>query len=272
MKKILLTVLKVINSFFPFLYDSRHLFKKFNYFKGIINYFNDFYKYKKLYSKNNQQSFPLKMNNLFPFLFDRYDEAGSIPKHYFYQDIWAAKKISILKSDIHYDIGSRIDGFIGYCLLFTEVVMLDIRPLDVQVENLSFIETNAMNMKNIESNSIKSISSLHAVEHFGLGRYGDPINPNGYIEAITEIQRITTFDGDIIFSVPIGIERLEFNAHRVFNPNTIIKLFDECKLVEFSVIDDNEKFIEKTDITRIDLFESLNYGCGLFHFKKIKTT
>ena len=263
-----MTVLKIINSLFPFLYTSKHLFKNFNYPKGIINFIGDFNKYRKIHALNGQHSFPLTIKDLFPFLFDRYDEAGSAPKHYFYQDMWAAKKVLSKNTEFHYDIGSRLDGFISSCLLFTKVTMLDIRPLDLNVKNLNFIETNAMNMQNIESNTIQSISSLHAIEHFGLGRYGDPINPNGYIEAINEIQRITSSEGTIIFSVPIGLERLEFNAHRVFNPNTIINLFNQCELLELSIIDDDENFIENIDLNQMGMYENLNYGCGLFHFKK----
>ena len=183
----------------------------------------------------------------------------------FWQDLWAARKIHASKVPRHYDIGSRLDGFIAHCLPFCEVVMLDIRPLQVPIKNLSFIQANCMDMPAIEDDSLDSFSSLHAVEHFGLGRYGDPIDPTGYQKAIWEIQRVVKPEGSVYFSVPIGIERLEFNGHRVFNPHTVLALFDQCDLVEFSVIDDQNIFHEKVDPNN---FYALQYGCGLFHFRK----
>jgi hypothetical protein len=34
-----------------------------------------------------------------------------------------------------------------------------------------------------------SLSCLHALEHFGLGRYGDPIDPRGHEKGITRWRR-----------------------------------------------------------------------------------
>jgi len=100
--------------------------------------------------------------------------------------------------------------------------------------------------------------------HFGLGRYGDPIDPNGHIKAIKEIQRVA--HNNIYFSVPIGREKLVFDSHRVFDPQTIIDLFDGCELIEFSIINDQNEFVDNADIKQCECY---NYGCGLFHFKKI---
>ena len=119
----------------------------------------------------------------------------------------------------------------------------------------------------IPSDSVDSISSLHAVEHFGLGRYGDSIAPNAYKKAINEIKRVTKLGGNIYFSMPIGRQRLEFNAHRVFDPRYVINLFDGCELIEFNAVDDDNRFIENAEIE--DFIES-EYACGLFHFKNLK--
>jgi hypothetical protein len=253
-----------MDGLFPFLYPVRHLFYRGNYFRGIVSYFRDVVAYwqadRKLHSP-----FSLRLSNLYPRYFDRYEDAGEIPKHYFFQDLWAAKKI--MKSGVknHYDIGSRLDSFISHCLVFCNVVMLDIRPLSTKIPGLSFIQTDAMNMKNLPSRSITSISSLHAIEHFGLGRYGDPIDPLGYEKAILEIQRVTKKKGNIYFGTPIGRERVEFNAHRVFSPETIVSLFAQCELVSFSVVNDKGNFIENTERRR---YRNAEYSCGLFHFRK----
>ena len=167
----------------------------------------------------------------------------------------------------HFDIGSRLDGFISHCLVFCKVIMLDIRPLGIKIPNLEFIQADCTDMRNIKSNSINSISSLHAIEHFGLGRYGDPIDPYGYKKAIDEIKRVIKKKGNIYFSVPIGKQRMEFNAHRVFNPLYVLELFRGFKLVEFSAVDDDNNFIEFSDPKK---FVNSQFSCGLFHFKKVE--
>ena len=165
---------------------------------------------------------------------DRYGNAASIDS-YFWQDLWAAKMIYHRRPEVHYDIGSRVDGFITHLLSFDQIVkQIDIRPLDVDVSGYGFVQADATNLNGIENESIKSISALCSLEHFGLGRYGDDLDPEGCFKAFRAIQRVLGRDGYAYISVPIGKEHLEFNAHRVFSPQTIIESFDKMELVEFS--------------------------------------
>lgn len=233
-------------------------------FYGFYHYATDQLRYRKADSLVHS-GFPLKFRNTYPCLLDRYENAGTLPRHYFWQDLWGARKVFRSGVKRHYDIGSRLDGFIAHCLPFCEIVMLDIRPLSMQIENLQFQQVNCMDMNQISDGSIRSLSSFHAIEHFGLGRYGDPIDPLGHLKAINEMKRIICDGGEIYFGVPIGIQRLEFNAHRIFDPLEIIRFFKEFDLMEFSVIDDNDEFYE--NVSPED-YHALNYGCGLYHFKK----
>jgi len=104
-----------------------------------------------------------------------------------------------------------------------KVKVIDVRPLKSRIKGLDFIQADATELKGIKSNSIKSLSSLHAVEHFGLGRYTDPIGPDSWKKAINSLERVLAKGGKLYFSVPIGKERLNFNAHRVFDPQTILQ-------------------------------------------------
>lgn len=67
--------------------------------------------------------------------------------------------------------------------------------------------------------SFDFIISPSAFDHDGLGRYGDPLNPNGDILAMQQMQRLLKPDMGILFlTVPIGPDVLVFNLHRRYGP------------------------------------------------------
>jgi hypothetical protein len=105
---------------------------------------------------------------------------------------------------------------------------------------------------------------LHVIEHIGLGRYGDPIDPQGSIKAALELQRIVSHGGKLLLSLPIGRERICFNAHRVHAAATVLTMFPQMELVEFSFVDDDGQYRENETIAAAD---NLEYGCGLFLFE-----
>jgi SAM-dependent methyltransferase len=212
-------------------------------------------------------SFTIRLSSLYPILSDAGPEAaaGKSTGHYFQQDLWAARKVFATRPDRHLDIGSRIDGFIAHLLTFMPVTVVDIRPLESEVTGLTFIESDATRMTNIGSGSCPSVSSLHAVEHFGLGRYGDPIDPGAWRDAVNELARVLAPGGRLYFSVPIGREQVWYNAHRVFAPSTILGAFSALKLVSFSAIGDDGCLHEDCEPST---YADSRFACGLFEFTK----
>lgn len=188
---------------------------------------------------------------------------------YFWQDLWAARKIYMNRVTRHYDIGSRVDGFIAHLLSFNqEVTSIDIRPLETSIEGLDFVCADATNLSTIDDGEIESLSALCSLEHFGLGRYGDEIDPEACFKCFNAIQKKMKSGGLIYIAVPIGKEHLEFNAHRVFYPQTIIEEFDQMNLVEFSSCYGN-LFEEKIDIHKYDDWDKKGgERFGLFMFRK----
>lgn len=187
--------------------------------------------------------------------------------HYFYQDIWAAKKIFASKTKNHIDVGSRID-FVGFLSSFTKVTFVDIRPIETNLENFQSTKGNILSLP-FEDNSISSLSCLHVAEHIGLGRYGDSLDPLGTKKACRELARVLAKGGNLYFSVPIGKPRLCFNAHRIHSADQILQYFNGLKLIEFSGVDDMGSFRENIEI---NAFKEADYACGLFWFKKSKRT
>lgn len=226
----------------------------------------DMYTYRT--ENKGKDRFQIEKDFLYPQLMDRYAQAGSLSS-YFWQDLWAAQLIAKNNPGRHYDIGSRIDGFIAHLASFREeITLIDIRPLNNSIPGISFFHADATNLDGIPDSSIESISALCSLEHFGLGRYGDPIDPDGWIKALKAIERTLSPNGHAYISVPIGYEHLEFNAHRVFYAETIIHAVPSLRLVEFSTTS-GEKIEYNTPIHKYDDERDKRGGrFGLFHFMK----
>jgi hypothetical protein len=229
---------------------------------GIPYFLRTAREYQKL---NRNPSFRIAVRHLFPLLSDRDAGAGVAEGHYFHQDLWAAKKIFERAPERHVDIGSRIDGFVAHVLVFMPVTVIDIRSLHSNIPKLSFIQDDATKLAQIQNDSVVSLSSLHAAEHFGLGRYSDPVDPSACFDFMNALQRVLAPGGRLYFSVPVGRQRVEFNAHRIFAPQTIIDSFPKLHLVSFSYVGDDGSLRHDAEIAEAG---HCDYGCGLFEFTK----
>ena len=234
-----------MNQFFSF--KPRLLIKKYIWFLKELRTFNKM-------GKNNK----FAKIEYFPCFFDNTNHTPLDPT-YFFQDSWAAKHIFDLKPSHHYDIGSSAKT-IGILSQFTPITMIDIRPIELELPNLYFKKGSILDLP-FEDNSIESLSSLCVVEHIGLGRYSDPLDPFGSEKAINEIKRVIKVGGIVLFSVPVDSEnKIYFNAHRAFTREYVLELFDG-----FEIVDEKYHYGTKMygsyDVNK-------GFGTGLFMFKK----
>lgn len=218
--------------------------------------------------KNIRERFQINRNNLWPVIGEKYAYAGVVG-NYFWQDLWAARKVVRSGVKEHFDIGSRLDGFIAHLLSAgINVSMIDVRKFPTEIEQLHTLVDDATSLHQISDESIESMSALCSLEHFGLGRYGDPINPESCFQCFDNIQKKLKKGGRLYIAVPVGKERVEFNAHRVFYASTIVKCFNSLHLEEFSCtaqgeIEYNVDLHEYDDDTH-----NGEYRYGLFSFTK----
>lgn len=252
MKKVLILLYRLTSPILDMRYIANRLSSIYFYF-GFIRQFLD---YRKLDNAD--------VIDLYPCLNDATSVSQTGKGHYFYQDIWALSKVAKSGVSKHVDIGSRIDGFAGQCSAICEVEFLDFRPVDLGLDNFKMKQGSILELP-YENGSLNSISCLHVIEHIGLGRYGDPMDPLGSKKAAGELVRVLSNSGNLYIGVPIGRERVAFNAHRIFSPDTIRDFFDGLELVEFDAVDDSGYFVKNPSFTD---FEKADYSCGLFHFKK----
>lgn len=226
-----------------------------------------FFSHLLVYKKSNQDSkFPLRLKNIFYYSYARFHQGGIATGHYFNQDLWGARIVYQRGINKLVDLGSRVDGFVAHVLPYCQVCVVDIRHIDVHIEGLEFVKATIEDLP-FESNSVPVLSCLHVIEHIGLGRYGDRVNPKGYLCAAREISRVLQPKGLLILGTPVGKERLCFDAHRIFDPQTVLDAFSGLHLEQFSLIDDSGVGIVK-DAT-FSLARRCNNGCGLFLFTKV---
>lgn len=183
--------------------------------------------------------------------------------HYFYQGAWLARKIASRKPVSHVDVGSSILT-ISVLSAAVRTTFVDFRPLKVDLPDLMCL-TGSITDLPFPDASINSLSSMHVIEHIGLGRYGDPIDPTGSDKAATELSRVLAPGGRLYLAVPVGRSRICFNAHRIFSPEEFTTLFNRLSLVSFSWVDDDGSLHMDADVNEA---AGADYGCGFFEFER----
>jgi SAM-dependent methyltransferase len=201
-----------------------------------------------------------RAEDLWPCLDDRVGYTPFDP-HYFYQAAWLARAVAQARPRLHVDVGSSVTAM-AVLSAQVDLVFADYRPLRARLAGLSCVAGDITRLP-FPSKSVRSLSSLHVIEHIGLGRYGDPIDPTGSSKALRELQRIVADGGRLYLSTPVGRERVCFNAHRVFAPRTIVAALAGLTLVRFSYVGDDRELHADSPTEEA---AALDYGCGLFEF------
>ncbi len=184
--------------------------------------------------------------------------------HYTYHPAWAARVLARLRPEEHVDISSALH-FATMVSAFIPTKFYDYRIALLNLSNLEFKKADLTNLP-FTDNSIKSLSCMHVVEHIGLGRYGDPLDPDGDLKAIAELKRVAQKDGILLFVVPVGKEpKIYFNAHRVYTYQQIVSYFEGFHIEQFALVDDQGRFILNANSNDAD---QQNYGCGCWYFIK----
>ncbi len=217
-----------------------------------VRFWKSYYRYKKIVSSKGQ----LPVGYLYPCLDDDLMETPVEPI-YFYQDCWAFERILQEHPGYHIDVGSH-HKFVALLSKVIPVTMVDIRPLSLPLNTISFKKGTILHLP-FENSSVFSLSSLCVIEHIGLGRYGDPLDPLGSEKAIEEMKRVIGPGGSLYVSVLLGDEtRTYFNAHRAFEEEYVLNLFKPFNLLDSC-------YVQGREFSRKQLM-GLRVGC--YHFKR----
>jgi len=236
--------------------------------KRLFNTFfisGDLLRYKNQNKLNNRNFPEIRLKDIKPILSENTPNTD-FDTHYTYHPAWAARLLQKIQPEKHVDISSAL-YFSAIISAFIPVEFYDFRPANLQLSNLK-TGMEDLTALSFEDGSIQSLSCMHTVEHIGLGRYGDPIDPDGDLKAIDELKRVLAPGGSLIFAIPVGKPRIQFNAHRIYSYEQIIAYFDGLKLEEFSLIPDNAGEVGMISNAAPELVKEQVYGCGCFWFTK----
>jgi len=230
--------------------------RAFHSLRGLPHFFSDWRRYSQLPNAEG-----IRFGDSQPQLHDR---SGATPfdPHYFYVSGWAMRRIVAHRPRRHVDVGSH-NLFANLLSAVVPVTFLDYRPLNARLAGLECVGGDILKLP-FADRSADSLSCLHVAEHIGLGRYGDPLDPEGTQKAARELVRVLAPGGNLYFALPVGRPRVCFNAHRVHGPEAIREFFCGLELVEFSGVHDDGRFVEKIELNE---FKESDYACGMFLFR-----
>lgn len=240
------------------------------FLKRTVKFLMLYYSFTKDYlhfKEMSDERFPVYWKNRKLMLLDN-TKNTDFDVHYILHPAWAARVLKGINPTLHIDISSTL-SFCSIVSAFIPIDFYDYRPANLNLSGLNSKEADLMKLP-FEDNSLVSLSCMHTVEHIGLGRYGDPLDPEGDIKAINELKRVTTRGGNLLFVTPIGKPKLIYNAHRIYSYKQIISYFEGFELKEFSLIPDNARVTGLIKNPSEKFTDNQNYGCGCFWFIKNK--
>jgi len=226
---------------------------------ALSAFIGDIYRYRRLPGAE-----PLRVRDLQPVL-DQNTKTTAFDVHYVYLGEWALRQI--VKSGVkeHVDVGSQI-SWVTCLSCVVHVIFIDIWPFPGSVEGLESCAGSILQLP-FRDRAVGSISCLHVVEHIGLGRYGDPLDPLGTRKAIRELSRVLAEGGKLYLGLPVGRPRICFNGHRIHDPEDIVEWFAEEGVVleSFSVVDDEGQCHHSV---RPADYKDSRYVCGMYCMTK----
>lgn len=140
-----------------------------------------------------------------------------------------------------YKIEGKNVAIIGSTTPWIECICLNNKSYKITtVEyNMPKCNDNRFNMMNYydhfqnNDNKFDCIISYSSIEHSGLGRYGDILDPEGDFKTMNDIYNNLTDDGLLFLGVPIGQDALVWNAHRIYGKERFQLLIEKFVEIEW---------------------------------------
>lgn len=141
----------------------------------------------------------------------------------------ALKKYGIQGKEVAI-MGSNRPWYESMCLFFkAKCTTIEYNRIISNYPNLKIITPAEYDQNPVRFEFALSISSF---EHDGLGRFGDPLNPRGDLDAMKKMKSIVKPGGILFLATPVGKDKLYWNAHRVYGQIRLPLLLEGWEIVE----------------------------------------
>jgi hypothetical protein len=229
-----------------------------------LDFLGDYRLFKKMASAQDDR-FSIKWKDHYAIIHEKTSKHW-FDSHYIYHTGWAARILNETKPKEHVDISSTL-YFCSIVSGFIPVKFFEFRIAEIHMDGLECKQGDILSLP-MPDDSVTSLSCMHVVEHIGLGRYGDAIDPRGDLKAISELKRVLAKNGDLLFVVPVGNPRIMYNAHRIYSYEQVCEYFADFELKEFSLVPDDQPDGGLIRNASPKLVAEQKYGCGCFWFRK----
>lgn len=155
---------------------------------------------------------------------------------YSYGSLW------ILKAVEKYGIKNKKVAVIGSLVPWIEAILLNynntVTTVEYNVPVVDYPNLSAISYWDFQKteNLYDCIVTYSSVEHSGLGRYGDPLDPDADLKTMTDIHRNLLQKGVLIWGAPVGHDAVVWNAHRIYGNvrlPVMFKGFTELEWIDF---------------------------------------
>ena len=202
-------------------------------------------------------------------LYNAFTENGLIPVYEWYRDesyppekpvVWTTKEINenikkVKQGKENYyhktdtwlyaalkQHGGHLKGkkvaIIGSLTPWYESVLLayDIQPVTIEYNTIS-CDDERLEIYTVEEfaenrQTFDAVLSISSIEHSGMGRYGDKLNPYGDFEAMADIKSMLNPNGILFLAVPVCGDSITFNVHRTYGPIRLPMLLDGFEIID----------------------------------------
>ena len=148
----------------------------------------------------------------------------------------ALERYSIKNSKVGI-IGSADQGYGPWyeCMVLSQggiPTVIEYNKISYEEDFITCISPAEMQVRVDSGFKFDALMCISSIEHDGLNRYGDPLNPNGDLASMKILKSYLKKDGLLYLSCPVGIDSVVWNWHRIYGEKRLPLLFSGWTLVD----------------------------------------